>query len=206
MLVSSHVKPRRTLAYVANKGDIVRCQNHYCHNISQLLLCKAHKLGVRVVGFTYWPWNTSPEAWGQLANATKRQLWVKGAVATAIRLGLDGYNVDIEGQMNASLRDSLTSLTCELRAALTTAIPGATVSFDLAVDPGAYPPIMQGYDYAGLARCLDVLAPMAYDMVDPILGTMIHHANSPLPGVLSGIGKLATHHAARRGWARPMPA
>ena len=191
---------------MANKGDIVRCQNHYCHNISQLLLCKAHKLGVRVVGFTYWPWNTSPEAWGQLANATKRQLWVKGAVATAIRLGLDGYNVDIEGQMNASLRDSLTSLTCELRAALTTAIPGATVSFDLAVDPGAYPPIMQGYDYAGLARCLDVLAPMAYDMVDPILGTMIHHANSPLPGVLSGIGKLATHHAARRGWARPMPA
>ena len=167
------------------------CLTHYCYNISQALLCQAHKRGVRVVGFTYWPWNTSPQSWGQLTNATKRQLWVKGAVATAVRLGLDGYNVDIEGQMNASLRDSLTSLTCELRAALTAAIPAATVSFDLAVDPGAYPPIMLGYDYPGLARCLDTLAPMAYDMVDPVLGTMVHHANAPLPGVLSGIGKLA---------------
>jgi hypothetical protein len=151
------------------------CVDHYCHNISQDLLCQAHERGVRVVGFTYWPWNTSPESWGQLANATKRRLWVEGAVATAVRLGLDGYNVDIEGQMNASLRSSLTSLTCELKAALTAAIPGASVSFDLAVDPGAYPPIMLGYDYAGLARCLDTLSPMAYDSESkpPILCIML---------------------------------
>jgi hypothetical protein len=177
---------------VAGGDDPTGWRGHRCHNISQALLCQAHKRGVRVVGFTYWPWNTSPEDWEQLANATKRQLWVEGAVATAVRLGLDGYNVDIEGQMNASLRDALTNLTCELRAALTMAIPGASVSFDLAVDPGAYPPILRGYDYVGLARCLDVVTPMAYDMIGPVTeGTMMHHANAPLAGVLRGIGKLA---------------
>ena len=126
-----------------------------------------------------------------------------------MKLGLDGYNgkfmsnlpllvlygpgltvacdcctVDIEAQSNASLRDPLTSLTCELRAALTAAIPGATVSFDLNVGG---PSGGTGYDYEGLARCLDTLTLMAYCMVDPVAGTMIHHANAPLPGILAGI-------------------
>lgn len=165
------------------------CLDHYCHNISQELLCHAHERGVRVVGFTYWPWNTSPQAWGQLANATKRRLWIEGAVATAVHLGLDGYNVDIEAQTNASLRDSLTSLTCELRAALTAAIPGATLSFDLNIGG----PSGGGYDYQGLANCLDTLTLMAYCMVDPVAGTMLHHANAPLPSVLGGLAWYRQH-------------
>jgi hypothetical protein len=80
----------------------------------------------------------------------------------------------------------MTSLICELQAALTAAIPGATVSFDLAIDP-AYGPIETGYDYPGLARCLDTIVPMAYDMAYGMLDGLPHAANSPLPGVLQGI-------------------
>lgn len=91
------------------------------------------------------------------------------------------FQVDVEAQTNASLRDSLTSLVCELRTALRAAIPNSTVSFDLAIEP-EYPAIARGYDFPALSHCLDTIVPMAYDMVDGGKA-----ANSPLPAVLGGI-------------------
>ena len=103
-------------------------------NVSKALVCHAHQHGVRVQSFTYWNWNT-PGTWSQLANVTKRNLWVDWQVATVQRLGLDGISVDIEAQSNVSLRASLTALICELRAALKAAVPSATVSFCLDIWP-----------------------------------------------------------------------
>ena len=181
------------------------CPDKYCdypispvmpvaeQHVDKALLCHAHQRGVRVVSFTFWTGATDVKGQdkgrpkdGQLANATARKEWVDWEVATAVRLGLDGVNIDIEGQMNATLRQPLTSLTCELRAALQAAIPNASVSFDLAIEP-AYGPIAVGYDYLGLSRCVDTVVPMAYDMIAS--GRVNGAANSPLPGVLHGIAE-----------------
>ena len=87
---------------VTTVATVQYCPDKYCDypiaygghnspNISQEMLCHAHARGVRVVGFTYWNWNT-PTTWPQLANASTRKVWVDWQVATALRLGLDGVN------------------------------------------------------------------------------------------------------------------
>ena len=68
----------------------------------------------------------------------------------------------IEGQYNSSRREGLTSLVCETKAALSAAIPGASLTFDLAISPNASV-IRAGYDYPALDRCLTNIVPMAYD-------------------------------------------
>ena len=68
----------------------------------------------------------------------------------------------IEGQYNSSRREGLTSLVCETKAALSAAIPGASLTFDLAISPNASV-IRAGYDYPALDRCLTHIVPMAYD-------------------------------------------
>ena len=178
---------------ITTVATVAFCPNKYCDypiayhpgvvdkpNVSKALLCHAHQHGARVHSFTYWNWN-EPGTWKQLRNVTARKTWVDWQVGTVQRLGLDGVNVDIEGQYNHSLRASLTALICELQTALKAAVPGASVSFDLAIEP-TYGPIEAGYDYVGLAKCLDTIVPMAYDMVDNGKA-----ANSPLPAVLHGI-------------------
>ena len=70
----------------------------------------------------------------QLGNATARAAWVGERVAQVKSLGIDGLNLDIEG--NRAQRDGLTALVTELRAALSAADPSYQLSFDLGISPG----------------------------------------------------------------------
>ena len=76
----------------------------------------------------------------------------------------------IEGQYNSSRREGLSSLVCETKAALSAAIPGASLTFDLAISPNASV-IRAGYDYPALDKCLTNIVPMAYDSA-PALCTL----------------------------------
>ena len=110
-------------------------------------------------------------------------------MATAVRLGLDGVNIDIEGLSNETLKKPLLTsalVCCELRTALRAAIRAdATVSFDsLWSQPAATPAVIaRGYDVLELSRCLDTIVPM-----DDLTANG-NAANSPLPVVLHGIAE-----------------
>ena len=101
------------------------------------MLCKAHAHGVKVV-VPFRTTNVAADAndhSGQIMNATARHAWIQAQVAAVAALGLDGVNFDIEGQYNVSRRSSLTSLVCETQRALHAVLPGASVTFDLAITP-----------------------------------------------------------------------
>ena len=75
-------------------------------------------------------------------NASWRAEWVAsnvkrmGSVAQTSKDGWDGINLDIEDYVgNATLRQALTDLVCELRGAMTVALPGSQLSFCSSADP-----------------------------------------------------------------------
>ena len=125
-----------------------------------------------------------------MLNASWRAGWVASNVRSmglTSKDGFDGLALDIEDFAgNATLRDALTSLVCELRAAMTAALPGSQLSFAAAADPATN---AAHYDYAGIARCLeagDFIFPMGYCMSEA-KHTNVGSPNSPLPAVKRGL-------------------
>ena len=114
-----------------------------------------------------------------LGNATARAAWVGDRVAQVRSLGIDGLNLDIEG--NSAHRDGLTSLVAELRAALSAADPRYQLSFDLGISPGGQ---TGGYDHLALSKVMNFTVPMAYD---ECWGANKATANSPIDRLVKGM-------------------
>eukprot|EP00966_Prymnesium_polylepis_P038852 902003-Prymnesium_polylepis.1 len=115
----------------------------------------------------------------QLGNATARTAWVAQQVAHVKALGIDGLNLDIEG--NSAQREGLTALVAELRTALSAANPNYQLSFDLGISPKGQ---ASGYDHRSLSASLNFTVPMAYD---ECWGSPTATANSPIDRLLQGI-------------------
>lgn len=150
------------------------------------LACEAHRHGARaIVGALDIPDITGKAL--ALLNASWRADWVLSNVqrmGLTSKDGFDGINLDIEDFAgNSTLRDALTLLVCELRTAMTVALPGSQLSFDGAADPTHNG---QHYDYLGISRCVDFIFPMAYTMIEA-KHTNVASPNSPLPAVSKGL-------------------
>ena len=153
------------------------------------LACESHRHGARaILGASDIPDITGKAL--SLLNASWRAGWVASNVRSmglTSKDGFDGLALDIEDFAgNATLRDALTSLVCELRAAMTAALPGSQLSFAAAADPATN---AEHYDYAGIARCLeagDFIFPMGYCMSEA-KHTNVGSPNSPLPAVKRGL-------------------
>jgi hypothetical protein len=151
-------------------------------------LCEAHRHGARAI--TLLP--LSPGGTGaDISSREYRQKWVNASIQhlrsyggggvsylwfsrhsyyhiyimvnpSVGSAGWDGGNLDVEGFDDSSKRDDLSSLVCELRAAMTQWLPGSQLSFDSSMDPARD---SQFYDYVALSQCivragaLDVLYP-----------------------------------------------
>lgn len=135
------------------------------------LVCAAHNHSVRVVVGTQFG--------GDLTNSTARAAYVTETVARMASAGVDGFNVDIEG--NSAHRDELTALVTELSTEARKANPHAQITFDLAIFPKGQ---TQGYDHAALAKVLDFIVPMAYD---ECWGAATAEANSPYDALTGGV-------------------
>ena len=119
----------------------------------------------------------------QLTNATARAAWIANIVKEVQAAGVDGINMDIEhANAHPETKSAITALTCGVKAALVAAGAGI-VTFDLAVYPDD---TAKGYDFPALAKCLDYLVPMAYDMT----GHKVE-ANSPLGAVEKSVQQYA---------------
>jgi spore germination protein YaaH len=95
----------------------------------------------------------------QLLNTSYIDQWVADTSKLVSTLGVDGVNLDIEGEgAHPASKQAITNVTCAIRAAL-----GASksVSFDIAVYPNL---TASGYDFLAISRCVDFLVPMVYDM------------------------------------------
>jgi hypothetical protein len=120
----------------------------------------------------------------QLANATARTAWIESMVARVKSLGIDGLNLDIEG--NSAHRDELSALVAELRSALTAADPAYQLSFDLGISPKGQ---SGGYDHKALSAAMNFTVPMAYD---ECWGASTASANSPLGRLTQGMDDYAS--------------
>jgi len=138
--------------------------------ITAEMVCAAHAVGVRVVHCI--------DFGGDLTNATVRTKWVEDQVSAIAATGIDGFNVDVEG--NSAHRNELTELIAELRNKTRAANPHSQLSFDLAWTPQGRE---GGYDYPALAKLLDFIVPMDYDEVQGLHAS----ANSPMGNLVSGI-------------------
>eukprot|EP01062_Namystynia_karyoxenos_P014439 TRINITY_DN15199_c0_g1_i2.p1 TRINITY_DN15199_c0_g1~~TRINITY_DN15199_c0_g1_i2.p1 ORF type:complete len:365 (+),score=83.87 TRINITY_DN15199_c0_g1_i2:85-1179(+) len=140
------------------------------------LICTAHSHGARVVV-------GADMDKAQLGNETARSAWVGSLLAQAQASGLDGVNVDIEG--NSANRDGLTALISELSTRFKKQNPAAQISFDLGASPLGQ---RAGYDHKALSQHLDFILPMLYD---ECWGTKEARANSPI----SSTGSCADQYA-----------
>ena len=125
---------------------------------------------------------------------------------TRVRAGYDGVNLDIEdfdgfegagggGRRLPPLHPpakpdaasaALTALVCELRAAMTAALPGSQLSFASAATPATNG---RHYDYRGISECFlpgDFYFVMAYAM-QATKHTNVPAPDSPLPAVQLGL-------------------
>jgi hypothetical protein len=118
------------------------------------IVCLAHRHGARVVGHI----GHGATTWPQLLNATWRQVWVTQIVEWFINdNGFDGIQFDIEDLL-PEYTEAATSLACELRAALTAALPGSSLSWCCDSSPKSDP----GYSFSKLSSCVDYFAVMEY--------------------------------------------
>ena len=112
----------------------------------------AQSLGIKVVA------GTVPSG-DVMTNATLRDQWVASTVAYAQAQGLDGMNLDYEGN-DPSLREAYNNIVVEVCEAMHEAIPGSSIS----VDVGMYPAYEgRNYDYVRMASACDSLFIMGYD-------------------------------------------
>ena len=115
----------------------------------------------------------------QLGNAAARAGWIDAKVELVKSLGIDGLNLDIEG--NSAHRDGLTQLVMALRSALSAANPAYQLTFDLGISPDGQ---STGYDHLALSKLMNFTVPMAYD---ECWGARSASANSPIGRLLQGI-------------------
>jgi spore germination protein YaaH len=146
-------------------------------------MCEAHRHGARAI--TLLP--LTPGGSGiDITNSDSRRQWVHDSITHLSHYGgggWDGANLDVEGFDDAAKRDGLTAIVCELRAAMSTWLPGSQLSFDSSMDPASD---NQYYDYKSLSKCVDFFVPMAYDLMGGQPAP-----NSPLPAVESGLRNYA---------------
>jgi hypothetical protein len=147
-------------------------------------MCEAHRHGARAI--TLLPLEPAGGAGINLTDPAYRHQWVNESI-THLRHygggGWDGANLDVEGFDDATKRDGLTAIVCELRAAMSKWLPGSQLSFDSSMDPIRD---NQYYDYKSLSDCVDFFVPMAYDLMGGQPAP-----NSPLPAVKSGLQNYA---------------
>jgi hypothetical protein len=152
------------------------CVKRAIHNTREVI-AHAKAQGVRSVVGDVDPDQT------QLLNRSYIAQWVLSVQATVHELGVYGVNLDIEGATaSPATRQAITNATCALRAALGNAFQ---ISFDVNVLPNRNN-LTSRYDFRGLARCVDFLVPMVYD-----LAFANSHptacANSPLPAIAESV-------------------
>ena len=102
------------------------------------------------------PYN-NPE---MLLKPAEIKSWVAKVVTKLASNGLDGVALDIEvGFTDAPHRDGLTQAVCELKRQMSETIPGSLLVF-----VSYFYVEGNSYDYAGIAKCADLLQPMTYCM------------------------------------------
>ena len=126
----------------------------------------------------------------QLGNATARAAWIEEKVELVKSLGLDGLNLDIEG--NSANRDGLTQLVAALRSALSAVNPAHQLTFDLGISPDGQ---ATGYDHLALSKVMNFTVPMAYD---ECWGARSASANSPIDRLVQGMKECTTRLASNR--------
>lgn len=170
--------PGRTPSWASFRWDVVS-HVHVFGPIDPALMCHAHANNASI--------HTAADVdAATLHNATAWPGWVSSVVSSSVSNWTDGVNLDIEGLTDASLAPLLVSLMHQLSDALTTArggVPGY-LSFDAAV----YPSGRAAYNYTALARVMDALIPMAYDMS---WGAARASANSPIYATAAGMAQYA---------------
>ena len=158
-------------------------------------VCLAHSHGVRVVSLVDENMN--------FTNATARRERIDGHVVTALELGTDGINLDIERFTGD--REGLTLYVNELAVALRKNIAAAQLSFDLAIAPDGQ---TSHYDHRALARALDFIVPMAYDenwgSLTPAANSGIHMLRTGL-AQYQALGVPASKLVVALPWCTPLP-
>ena len=120
------------------------------------LLCTAHQNNARMVAHIG---HGSP-AWPELLNSTWRTVWVEQIVDWFItKQGMDGVQFDVE-DLQPQYTGAATDLVCELRHALSGALPGSTLSWCSDAPVQADP----GYNFTRLSSCLDYFVVMEYPL------------------------------------------
>ena len=150
----------------------------------QAIRALAHSHGTRVLGAAFFP----PD---RLSDAAFRDSWAHRTVAAMQALALDGINLDIEqpiAQRAETIRDDLTALVASVRRQLNNRCSrgGKQLTFDAAWSPSGVDD--RFYDLRAIARHVDYLFVMAYDMRSQMWGPRCAaRANSPLPLVRRGL-------------------
>jgi hypothetical protein len=118
------------------------------------LVCTAHKHNARVVGHI----GHGAATWPAILSPSFRKAWVSNVTNWFIdKNGYDGIQFDVEA-LDANYTDAATSLACELRKALTAALPGSTLSWCSDISPKDDP----NYNYTLLGSCVDYFVVMEY--------------------------------------------
>ena len=118
------------------------------------LVCTAHQNNARMVAHI----GHGAPTWPELLNSTWRTVWVGQIVDWFItKQGMDGVQFDVE-DLQPQFTSAATDLVCELRHALTVALPGSTLSWcsdsPVQADPG--------YNFTRLSSCIDYFVVMEY--------------------------------------------
>lgn len=184
--------------YVPGDGDTWR---HYDWNkvttvgvlqgistpVPQDLLCYAHAHQVRVV---YVP---SMGCWsdncGWVANKTATTLLIEQLTAKVQAEKLDGINVDIEGLTR--FQGQFTQFVQDLVSSVRQICSSCQFSIDLHYIPMPKESFT-GYDWPALAKTLDYLIPMNYDMCDYGTRGGFADANSPLNTIERAMNSILT--------------
>lgn len=118
------------------------------------LICTAHQHNARMVAHI----GHGAPAWPELLNSTWRGIWIGQIVDWFImKQGMDGIQFDVE-DLQIQYARAATDLVCELRSALTAALPGSTLTWCSDSSPSADP----GYNFTRLSSCLDYFVVMEY--------------------------------------------
>ena len=121
------------------------------------LLCKAHKLGVRILDWTNFVGSQNPNPFNNpnmLLDPAKIKMWVANSVAALVSHGYDGAVLDIEISTYGAMRKGLVDAVCLFKRELQAAIPGAILTFNTAY-------YIQGnqYNFTQIANCVDFIMP-----------------------------------------------
>jgi len=134
------------------------------------MICTAHAHKARVVLSADFPL-------AQIKNLTATSDWIVSLVKKIKDTGVDGVNIDIEDELDATLAHDLNELIVNATSYIKLLIPYAQVTFDVAWSPNCID--KRCYDYSSIARTVDFVVVMDYDMRSQIRGPCVASANSP---------------------------